>query len=205
MKLNQEEEVRPELSFYKEEWPKHYYEIKDIDDRETLLNEVLNNNPSSPDDLRRKEILRQRYREPSVKGNRKDFFMEAWMFLVIDGKTSFNFFNKKFLTKRFMNDYIQLGIDLGNEPDRFLLDEWNDFADLLIRANSSDKSYGSLAFGMMKMSDKNLSKKMAEEINEATLYIPEEIGISDALQPLRSIMIRKYLDLVPNGSAYINL
>lgn len=84
---------------YLENWPAHYYEIKDIDLREKLLKEKLVDNQESTDDKRRLEILERRYAGRISGGKRPDHFVGAWMNILIDGRPATTFFNKKRIEK----------------------------------------------------------------------------------------------------------
>lgn len=42
---------------YLENWPEHYYEIKDINERENILKSYIEKNPDSVDDQNRLQLL----------------------------------------------------------------------------------------------------------------------------------------------------
>lgn len=178
---------------YKEAWPLHYYEINDIDERERVLLEVLAEHPDSADDRRRLEILRKRFPDKGrLRGQRKDVFMEAWMMTLVTGRSSINFFNRRFVEKQVRNNLSALMIGTEDEDnivyDPILAAEWSDFAARLIRACAEDKNYGSTAFGMIHLKDETLLDKIASEIDEVTHRIPLRFHMEKQCRQFRNVV-----------------
>ena len=85
---------------YLENWPEHYYEIKDINERENILKSYIEKNPDSVDDQNRLQLLQKRF--VCLKDHKRaDLFMRGW----INSKTltteNIHFFNKKRIEKEF--------------------------------------------------------------------------------------------------------
>ena len=83
---------------YLENWPEHYYEIKDINERENILKSYIEKNPDSVDDQNRLQLLQKRF--VCLKDHKRaDLFMRGW----INSKTltteNIHFFNKKRIEK----------------------------------------------------------------------------------------------------------
>lgn len=187
---------------YREDWPAHYYEIKDIDEREKLLTEMIDANAGDPGDRRRLEILRKRYpANERTGGKRKDNFVAAWMELLIDGRLGTNFLNRKKRERDIRKHFTTLCV-LDEEADSLLLEEWRQFAKLWIETCAGDRTYDSTAFGLFRLGDERLGKKIASEINEVTGLIPARFGLREELSIFRRIMKETYISMVDQGEHY---
>ena len=63
---------------YLENWPEHYYEIKDINERENILKSYIEKNPDSVDDQNRLQLLQKRF--VCLKDHKRaDLFMRGWI------------------------------------------------------------------------------------------------------------------------------
>ena len=162
---------------YKEDWPTHYYDIKDIDTREKILTEMLEANAGDRNDRRRLELLRKRYPSNERTGaKRKDTFVAAWMGLLIDGRLGTNFLNRK-KRARDIRQYFTTLCVLNEEVDEVLLEEWHQF-------------------------DERLGKKIAAEIHEVTSTIPARFGLAEELRAFRRVMKETYIAMVDHGDRY---
>lgn len=205
---------------YRADWPEHYFEIKDIDQREALLREELAQH-HRPEDERRLELLQHRYPSGSyTKQGRTDAFIAAWMMLLIDGRAPVYFFNKKRLNREIRSHLRTLCIPVPESgassgasgssspdesspfiPDPVLLEEWRDFSVLWLTTCIQDKTYHSLAFGMFSMSDQRLAQKIAREIHEVTCLIPGRFGLAELVKPFHEVMRHAYCTMIENGTA----
>ena len=187
---------------YLENWPEHYYDIKDIDEREALLLQVLNDHPESKEDQRRLLLRRKRYPDKKLpNGVRKDNFIPSWMTILIEGRTNLHFYNRRRIEQEIRRCFTALCV-LEDTPDPVLLNEWRQFAHLWITTCVNDRNYQATAFGMFRMKDQTLARKIAAEINEVTRVIPAKFGIEKEVGPFREIMRHAYINMIENGDQY---
>jgi len=73
------------------------------------------------------------------------------------------------------------------------------FALLWLENCVKDKSYGSTVFGMIRMSDESLSRKMAEEIGEVLLFIPAAVGLEEKARPVKEVFLELYFRKINGG------
>ena len=67
---------------YLENWPEHYYEIKDINERENILKSYIEKNPDSVDDQNRLQLLQKRF--VCLKDHKRvDLFMRGCMSMCL--------------------------------------------------------------------------------------------------------------------------
>lgn len=216
---------RKDIINYKKDWPKHYYEISDIDKRETTLREMIDsadsvNVPgdtintessmisslsedivSSSKDKRRLEILLKRYPVNPKNQTRIDRFTAAWMDLLIDSRMGISFLNKSRVKKdvtRCLRDLLVIDYDV----DDILLLEWTNFSEFWIKSCVNDKTYDSTAFGLLRLSDKRLGNKIASEIIDVTYTLPARFGYEEACTPLRDIFKTTFLKMIDHGDIY---
>ena len=139
---------------YLENWPEHYYEIKDINERENILKSYIEKNPDSLDDQNRLQLLQKRF--VCLKDHKRaDLFMRGW----INSKTltteNIHFFNKKRIEKEFRQCLEDLCI-LNYERSPILHEEWKSFAQEFILSCIDSHSYKQVAVGIGHVSDKML-------------------------------------------------
>ena len=76
------------------EWPAHYYEIEDINERERVLQLAIEQKLDPVLDEKRLMVLRKRFGDhPAEK--RADRFLHAWMMIQAAGAGGVSFFQKK--------------------------------------------------------------------------------------------------------------
>ena len=76
------------------EWPAHYYEIEDINERERILQLAIEQKLDPALDEKRLLILRKRFGDhPAEK--RADHFLRAWMMIQAASAGGVSFFQKK--------------------------------------------------------------------------------------------------------------
>lgn len=193
------QEAQPE---YLEDWPKHYHEIKDIDQREACLNEILRQHPDSADDLLRKDLFQRRFGERAEK-KPIDKFMRGWMMIRISDKEKLSFINKKHQEKELRRNLAELCVlDCPENP--FLEEEYQDFARTWIHTCVDSSSYKSTMFGMVQASDRNIAFRMANEIDAVTRTVPAQFGLEDSCRTLRTVMVREFISSIENGEQYWN-
>lgn len=182
-------------------WPARYYEIEDAELREKLLLARLEANADDPADQRRLMLFQKRYPKSRLGQPRKDGFVAAWMGLLIEGRLGTNFLNRKKQAKEIRRCLTELCV-LEEPFDAVLEEEWRQFAALWIRTCIGDHSYGSTVFGLFRLGDERIGKKIAAEIHEVTALIPARFGLEAELRDFRRVMEESYLSMIEHGEQY---
>lgn len=187
---------------YLENWPEHYYEIKDINERENILKSYIEKNPDSLDDQNRLQLLQKRF--VFLKDHKRaDLFMRGW----INSKTltteNIHFFNKKRIEKEFRQCLEDLCI-LNYERSPILHDEWKSFSQEFILSCIDSHSYKQVAVGIGHVSDKNVAMRIAGDIDHITKKLPASFLLEEECKELHDIMVETYQQMLENGEQYWN-
>lgn len=187
---------------YLENWPEHYYEIKDINERENILKSYIEKNPDSLDDQTRLQLLQKRF--VFLKDHKRaDLFMRGW----INSKTltteNIHFFNKKRIEKEFRQCLEDLCI-LNYERSPILHEEWKSFSQEFILSCIDSHSYKQVAVGIGHVSDKNVAMRIARDIDHITKKLPASFLLEEECKELHDIMVETYQQMLENGEQYWN-
>lgn len=187
---------------YLENWPEHYYEIKDINERENILKSYIEKNPDSLDDQNRLQLLQKRF--ICLKDHKRaDLFMRGW----INSKTltteNIHFFNKKRIEKEFRQCLEDLCI-LNYERSPILHEEWESFSQEFILSCIDSHSYKQVAVGIGHVSDKNVAMRIAGDIDHITKKLPASFLLEEECKELHDIMVETYQQMLENGEQYWN-
>ena len=187
---------------YLENWPEHYYEIKDINERENILKSYIEKNPDSLDDQNRLQLLQKRF--VFLKDHKRaDLFMRGW----INSKTltteNIHFFNKKRIEKEFRQCLEDLCI-LNYERSPILHEEWKSFSQEFILSCIDSQSYKQVAVGIGHVSDKNVAMRIAGDIDHITKKLPASFLLEEECKELHDIMVETYQQMLENGEQYWN-
>ena len=137
-----------------------------------------------------------------------DRYMYSWMNILIAGRTGIHFWNRRAVKKEldklldiFVSDGKMEGQTEGGADALSALrqKEIECFALLWLENCVKDKSYGSTVFGMIRMSDESLSRKMAEEIGEVLLFIPAAVGLEEKARPVKEVFLELYFRKINGG------
>ena len=161
-----------------------------------------------------------------------DKYMFAWMSILISGRTGIYFWNKKSKKKelkelldifdfpeekkRYENQIEQKEeVKYSGETDRNApttekeglqdfckVAEWKAFASFWIETCVEDKSYSSTVFGLLRMKDESLAKKMAQDIADALYFIPRSLELLEVAEPLRKVLVDCYCKSIFQGEKY---
>ena len=187
---------------YLENWPEHYYEIENANERKEILSQAISQGLDLPNDNYRMKLLEKRY----GKDKKSDAFMKAWMMIKASGAAGISFFNKRHLQKelkQYMKDLCLLDYTPENETERaILLNEWKNFAKVLLASCTGCKTYCSTFFGIVPIKDASVARKIAEEIDFVTRTYPEKLELADEFAPFREIMVNTYCNMIENGRSY---
>ena len=80
--------------------------------------------------------------------------------------------------------------------------EWKAFAKFWIETCLKDKSYASTVFGLVRMKDESLAKKLAQEIGDVCVFIPRTLGLEERAIPLRNAVVKAYEETIYQGRSY---
>ena len=211
------------------DWPESFYEERNPEKREKLILEKIrrlqgdapeeqSENGKREEEQREEEkrlsVLYERY--PSLqdrplresKAFQKnpiivDRYMYSWMNILIAGRTGIHFWNRRAVKKeldKLLDIFVPDGIAEGQtELSQLRRREIECFALLWLENCVKDKSYGSTVFGMIRMSDESLSRKMAEEIGEVLLFIPTAVGLEEKARPVKEVFLELYFRKINGG------
>lgn len=186
---------------YMANWPKHYYEIEDINMREACLKKYIKEHPDSTEDKRRLEIFEKRYGKKAKK-ERGDEFIKSYMMILIAYTNNLHSFDTLRKEKELKSDLKNLCV-LDFEHDELLFAEWKNFAEVYLSTCSSH-SYRSTLFGFLTLKDDVVAAKIAKEIDSVTRLAPRQFNLENECKKLREIMIDAYISQIKDGEAYWN-
>lgn len=117
---------------YLSEWPAHYYEIEDINERERILQLAIEQKLDPALDEKRLLILRKRFGDhPAEK--RADLFLRAWMMIQAASAGGVSFFQKKERKKNFVDILCSsVSGQMRNKMWKRML-MWKMFVDIYLR------------------------------------------------------------------------
>ncbi len=186
---------------YLQNWPEHYYDIKDINEREDILNKMIAENHDPNDELRL-DILQKRF-GVERKEKRADLFMRGWINAKTLTTEHVNFLNKKRIEKELKECLNDLCI-LNHERNPILHEEWECFAKEFILSCIDSHSYKQIAVGIGHVSDKNVAMRIAGDIDSITKKLPTTFSLEEPCRELNEIMISTYKQMLENGEQYWN-
>lgn len=187
---------------YLENWPEHYYEIKDINERENILKSYIEKNPDSLDDQTRLQLLQKRF--VFLKDHKRaDLFMRGWINSKTLSTENIHFFNKKRIEKEFRQCLEDLCI-LNYERSPILHEEWKSFSQEFILSCIDSHSYKQVAVGIGHVSDKNVAMRIAGDIDHITKKLPASFLLEEECKELHDIMVETYQQMLENGEQYWN-
>ncbi len=186
---------------YLEDWPKHYFDIEDINMREACLKEYISKHPDASQEKRRLEIFEKRFGKHAKK-ERGDEFLKCFMMILIAYKNNLNSFNFSRREKELRDNLKKLCV-LDFEQDDILFKEWQNLAEIYILTCSSH-SYRSTLFGFVTLKDDVVADRMASEIDIVTRLSPKQINIEKECEQLREIFINVYISKLDGGADYWN-
>ncbi len=196
MLFNKNETIKEE---YMADWPKHYFEIENINEREACLKKYLEEHKDSKDDIRRLELLQRRYGSKPSK-ERGDLFLRSYMMILISYKNSLNITSTPRKEKVLRKDLSGLGV-LDLEYDELLKAEWENLADIYLQT-CEGHSYRSTLFGFVTLKDDVVAAKIANEIDIVTRLAPREFHLEDECSKIREVFINTYKKRIKNGDRY---
>ena len=181
--------MQNEKTDYLSEWPAHYYEIEDINERERILKLAIEQKLDPAGDEKRLLVLKKRFGEKQAE-KRADHFLHAWMMIQATGAGGVSFFQKKRQKKELCGYFSQLGIQMEEtknvekEPDRedacgyVLEEEWKNFAYTYLASCTGSRAYCSTLFGIVPIKDAAVDERLPGSIwtGGGSASIPQYYG-----------------------------
>ncbi len=200
---------------YLADWPAHYYEIEDINERQRILLLAIEKELDPEHDPLRLSLLKMRFGDTKAK-ERPDAFLNAFMMIKAASAAGISRLRKKRQKKELCGYLAQLGITNpadGGESTLMpfarteaaltvLTEEWQNFADVFLASCVGSKGYRSTLFGIVPIRESAVAEKIAADIDLVTRLYPAQFGLEEALLPFRRIMADAFCEKIENGRAY---
>ncbi len=160
-----------------EQWPTHYYDITDINQRHDILLKRLEQYPDSAEDQERLHVLIMRFGKAHAK-NRPDYFMQALLRMKQLSP------NDRHGNEECLTLISQLALTTQQTP--ILLQEYQNLLEQYIRLTY--KSFQRPAFlGMGKRSEETVIANVRLDLEEILITIPSRYHLEQYTQPLYTI------------------
>ena len=164
-----------------------YYRESDPMKRKALLEQSIADNEDPEGNEIRKRIWEKRYagKSSSDRNSRPDGYMALWMTLEYNKNASGGLFGKGRSRKEILKALSKTGIpdfQNGTELERELIyREVLHMVATYAALCEMDKTYGSLAFGLMNMKEKDVTAKLKNDLYETGIRLAHDSGLSNEL------------------------
>ena len=168
-------------------WPDNYYMETDASKRRACLEEALQSDPS-PENQLRLQLWKARYENKKGKVDGTDAFIKGWLDMVYAVDHQTGFFGARTCKKMIPEIIRSLQLDsLAEHPDMqdIWYREYLHFCCFYIQISATDKAYSTTIFGIAKLSDDSLIRKLAQDLCSKTITYPRQLGIYDKQLLLR--------------------
>lgn len=187
------------------QWPENYYRETDaLQRRKILLDRIEEEkkererramveegkavtNTNSEENRLRLLLWENRYLNEAGKQDGVDYYLKTWNELKFAAEKADSFFGKKSLqkVKKRTREVFQFDV-LKESSDYWKVwyDEYVQFCCFYIQICQTDKSYTSVLFNLAKISEENLTIKIAQDLYEKTIVIPEKLGMEEDFELL---------------------
>ena len=189
-----------ELEALQADWPKHYFEIEDIEKRQRILEQRIAKDPEARDDQERLKLLHKRF-QIKTGAAWADRFMHGWLMIRVLREQKVNRFNQRKLKHYLQTELIKLCV-LEYPCSEVLKAEWKDFAYRYILSCADSRNYRTAILGFVPMKDETIAWKILREIDDLTRVIPAQFGYEKECEPLRAIMLETYTGMIDHGEEY---
>lgn len=169
------------------EWVRNYYDETDRPKRKTILDKGIEEDGMTPENELRLHLYEARYGDSETAGREVDYFIRGWMTLEYLKSTS-----KFFLTKRKVSKEIATvredwqfakAAEYGEAGAEILYRELCNLARLYIQICRRDKAYGSFLFGIGRVKDSTLSKRVFDDIYRMAYELPHNMELVEEFAP----------------------
>ncbi len=163
------------------EWPDNYYMETDGMRRKGYLEEALEEEDSRENQLRR-TLWEKRYTDARGRYDDADHFLKVWMDLPFLAKSKEGLFGKSRVRKgvEVIRETLLLDLLKENQDHREIwYREFVHFSCLYIQISKGDRSYSTTLFGIGKLPEDNLLRKIAADLCEKTITYPHALGFRE--------------------------
>lgn len=183
------------------DWPKAYYTETKREDRLQMLEERLQSDLADEQDRIRRQMWDLRYQKRDKMPDGVDYFIRSWMEMFFLSQKMGKRFQKK---ERYVKELAQIkqdfGFDLikpyGKAGEEVLYEELCNGVALYIKLCQTDRQYGSILCGLMRMKPKDLVSKIGNELHRITEELPAWLEAEEDFAPLaracREVFWREY-------------
>lgn len=204
-KADAQEAIRVKMSA----WPECYYRESDGLIRRSYLEEADREN-LTPEENKIRHLLWER-RYPGLmegsKSNVKDAFLRSWFDFRYAADSVGSIFLSKKTEKQIEESLKSIGFsavkEYGEMGEKLLYDELYHMAMLYISLCREDKNYGSLVFGMGKVSEDRLISRIATELARVAVYVPEMLNMTEECRLWTKAIEAAFRDAYPDQSGYL--
>lgn len=165
-------------------WPENYYRETDGAKRKEILKGRMSEMTSAEEETEnqlRQKLWEARYLNRRGKQDGTDNYLKLWTMLPMAAEQKGSFFGKK-AVRIFVEQVrktFQMDLQMENpEYKNLWYDEYMNFFDFYITICKTDKSYTNVLFHLAKISGDQLIVKIAEDLREKTMDLPERLGLS---------------------------
>ena len=181
-------------------WVKEYTEELDSNKRKEILAAAIEEEGLTPENELRKAILETRYTE--TKGQKIDTFIRGWMelqFLSTSRRMLFGGRGMKKEKNRVREDLqLALAEEHGETGRQVLYEEFCHTARLFNHLCREDRGYTSVLFGLGRMKDSSVTKKIANSFYTVAYDVPARIGMEEELKDFSRALADVFSALYPD-------
>ena len=169
------------------DWPEAYYSETDPSKRLKMLEASIAAGIDPEADAIRLELFHRRYEPNSNSDNGyADNFMRCFMRFTFLARNVPGPFGKSRARKQVLKNIDDLGLGPGAELDelheQILYDEFIHAGRIYISLSVDSKQYTSVIFGIGKMSDRAVTKKLYNDLSSAGIEVADMFGIHKEME-----------------------
>lgn len=182
-----------------EVWCDAYARQLDPARRRALLDEALAQDaPHHADHLLRDALWQKRYEKAPTDG-----YIHFWMDMLFAGRSGVLFRGGR--VKKTLQNGANFLTPWQDEPPtpaqkQVLEEEWTQAMRLYLHTCVKDSKYASQLFGMMKMQDDALRRKLGTELLQVTEQLPRQAGMQAAFDPVAKAAERVFCESFADGA-----
>ena len=201
--LRELEKLRREHS---ESLPELYFETTDKDERAEILSRIKENDEDVEFVKICEELFERRYVSREKNGQKIDYAIRGWINMKFLPEVARGWFTKKKLDARAREILDDMGYGVCEKYGALGREIWYkelcNVVRLYIHLCHSDKSYGSIIFGIGKMKKEKLVAKIGDDLVTVTYSIPKEIGMLNEFEQLAQAAKAVFVETYPNDAMF---
>lgn len=166
-----------------------YYTEQKPEKRLEILDAMISQGIDAENNEARRKIFDIRY--PKKKKQYADQFMAFWLTLKMYSVNGIKEREYVRVCEKIKEEIAKL----SNAPQEILLEEWKHLISLYADVCKTDRNYGSIIFGLVKLEDNVIENKIQKDISRIGIAFPEEIGLKNELAIITEATKSVYEDL----------